>query len=335
MVHLKRDRGDDCIKGIGFMNEPEQMTDYDATLAGVYRSLGAQLRRRGVRDDVAVQAFDEAIFWTGEEAPVADGVGRLLHMADADIDVISLHDYHSIFGHQEDLQIPRAHGTILDYTIAKRLLPALEQTREGDSDGQVEPFVVGEFGTFAISRGDTEADDTRHEQRLHSAEGFIQLMNHGAKAVAFWVHNNNHHAYWRMLTFDENDRRHFVPQPENCYPLALAMKHIPSGSDIVHSQVEGCADADGHPRVFLTVAQKGGDITLLWVNDSEAAARVTISGLRAGRALHHHQVTEEIHGRLAFVAVTHAAADVETNLMPRSIEVLTTYTYGSETVDQD
>ena len=335
MVHLKRDKGYDCVKGISFMNEPEQMTDYHATLAEVYRSLGVQLRRHGVRDDVAIQAFDGAIFWTREEGGVPDGVARLLKMADAAIDIISLHDYHSIFEYQKDAQIPQAYGTILDYTVGKKLAPALKQIREADSDGQIEPFVVGEYGTFAIAPGDTEGDDTRYEQRLHSAEGFIQLMNHGAKAVAFWVYNNNHHAYWRMLTFDPNDPRHFVPQPENYYPLALAMKYIPNGSDIARSHVEGCVDEVGHQRVFLTAAKKGDDITLLWVNDSETPARISVSGLPNGRTFRHHRVTEAVHDRIAFVGEAPGGDDLAVELMPRSIEVLTTYTYGAETVDAE
>ena len=167
---------------------------------------------------------------------------------------------------------------------------------------------------------------------MHSALALVQLLNHGAKAVAYWVYNNNHHAYWRMLTFDPDNRRHFVPQPANYYPLALAMKYIVNGSDIVNSRVEGCNDADGHPRVFLTVARKGDDITLLWVNDSESPARVEVTGLPAGRALRHHRVTATAHDRIAFVGET-PSTDITVDLMPRSIEVLTTYTYGSETVD--
>ena len=129
IVHLKRDKGYDCVKGISFFNEPEQMTDYHDTLASVYRSLGAQLRRHGVRDDAAIQAFDGAIFWTSEEGYVADGVSRLLGMADADIDIISLHDYHSIFEYQKGAQIDQAYGTILDYTIGKKLRSAPPSSR--------------------------------------------------------------------------------------------------------------------------------------------------------------------------------------------------------------
>lgn len=335
MVHLKRNKGYHCVKGISFMNEPEQMTDYCATLARVYKSLGAQLRRHGVRDDVSIQSFDGAIFWTREEGSVSNGVARLLRVADADIDIISVHDYHSIFEYQKKAGLPEAHGTILDNAVGKILSPALEQIREADSDRQIEPVVFGEFGTCALTRGDTRVDpanDTRYEQRLCCAESLIQLLNHGAKAVAFWVYNNNHHAYWRMLTFDPADRRHFVPEPANFYPLALAMKYIVSGSDIVSSRVDGCVDAQGHPRVFLAAARKANDITLLWVNDSDSPARVEVAGLPAGKPLRHHRVTATTHDRIVFVG-ERAANEATVNLMPRSIEVLTTYTYGSERVD--
>lgn len=335
MVHLKRDKGYDCVKGISFMNEPEQMTDYHNTLAGVYRSLGAHLRRHGVRDKVGIQAFDGAIFWNREQGGAPDGVARLLHMADADVDIISLHDYHSVFEYRKGQKLPKAYGTILDYTIGKKLLPALVQIRAADSDGQIEPFVVGELGSFALTKSDATvdaaSDDTRYEQRLHSAEALIQLLNHGAKAVAFWVYNNNHHAFWRMLTFDPENRRHFIPEPANYYPLALAMKYIVSGSDVVHSRIEGCTDHNGHPRVFLTVVRKENHLTLLWVNDSEYPARVAVAGLPAGQALRHHRVTAAIHDRITFVG-ERIPGDLTLNLMPRSIEVLTTYAYGSETV---
>ncbi len=102
MYHLKHDKKYKCVHGISVWNEPEQMANYYGTLAGIYNSLGDQLKRLGIRDEVKIQAFDGAINWNRENGHQPDQVSRLLKLAGDNIDIISFHDYNSCFEYMKD-----------------------------------------------------------------------------------------------------------------------------------------------------------------------------------------------------------------------------------------
>ena len=319
------------MKGPSFWNEPEQFENYFTTLCSVYRSLGAQCERLGIRDEVKIQAFDGACFWTREEGGVPDGVDRMLKAADEHIDIVSIHDYNPTFDHADRDPKRQVHGHLGARTVNGLFGRALEQIHDADRDGAIEPLVAGELGTFDLLHSDTGS--AVFEQRLYCAEALARLLNHGVKAVAFWVYNNNHHKYWRMLTFDPQNRRHFVPEPVNYYPLALAMKYIQHGSNIVRSKVTGLRDADGHQRVFVTVAVNGSDVTLLWVNDSGRPANVAIRGVTSDKPFVRHEVTKDACDRIHRAGDLAVSDGVQITLPPLSITVLTTYGYGSERAD--
>jgi hypothetical protein len=179
--------------------------------------------------------------------------------------------------------------------------------------------------------GDAGAE-AKYLQRLHNAEGAAQALNNGAKAIAFWNYNTNYHKHWRMVTFDEKNPSHFVPDKTNYYPLALLMKYMKRGSDIVSTEVNGLRDENGVPRVFATTATLGKDVTILLVNDSESPATVKLKGVERKRRLHQHYVTNDSHDRINS-GETMASGATTITLLPQSITVLTTYSYGSETVD--
>jgi hypothetical protein len=311
-------------------NEPEHVDNYYETLSAVYNSLAAQLERHGIRDRVRIQAFDGALFWNRESGGVTDGVSRLLGLAGDSIDIVSFHDYNGKLDHQRDEVFPNVHGTISDYTIDRIVRPALEQARR--ADGTPLPVVAGEFGSFAYTGPEGDTSKAEYRQRLHNAAATAEIFNHGAKAVAYWIYNNNYHAYWRMLTFDRGTAEHFVPDPTNYYPLALVMKYIPRGSSIVATDLSGFTDGRGLRRVYMTAAVNGAETTLLWVNAAQMPAEVTVTGLDPGIRFRQWQVTAGTHDRILRLP-DWAGDSRQLELAPESITVLTTYTYGAETVD--
>lgn len=327
MVHLKSEKPYQCVKGISVFNEPEGLKDYLDTTSRWYLSLGEQLRRYGIRDQVLIQAFDGALFWTREEQAVPDGVARMLARADGAIDIISAHDYNAAPENMKGVKIPNVHGTLGDYSLKKIVEPALAQIASADTDGQIEPLVIGEFGAHAFSGGG-ETVPANYAQRMHSVEGLIQYLNHGAKAVAYWVFNNNYHEHWRVLDYAANDPLHRVPNPTNYYPLALACKYIQNGSDVVWSVVEGGADENGNQCVFMLAAEKDGEKTLLLLNSAEKATEITVNGVSDAKPFRKLWVAESRHDRITLdgKVTLDGAASVE--LRPRSITVLTTYGYG-------
>jgi hypothetical protein len=123
-----------------------------------------------------------------------------------------------------------------------------------------------------------------------------------------------------------------VPDKTNYYPLALLMKYIKRGSDIVSTEVNGLRDENGVPRVFATTATLDKDVTILLVNDSESPAMVKLKGVEGKQRLRRHYVTNDSHDRINS-GETMASVATTITLPPQSITVLTTYSYGSETVD--
>lgn len=324
--HLKIEKNYQCIQGLSFWNEPEQLENYEETLAGVYNSLGAQLRKLGIQDQIQIQGFDGAIFWNREKGSVPLQVASMMQKAGDNIDTLSFHDYYTGFEYMKGTS--GIHGTIQEFMIDKTLLPALAQGRE---DGKERPVIAGECGSFALSGG-TDHAPANYLQRLHSAEAAIQFFNNGGKAMGYWVYNNITHSHWSMLDFSKSYDFHFVPNSTNYYPLALTMKYLPRGSNIVKTEMQGLQDEKGNLRVHATAAVKDGQFTLLLVNDSPIAAKVNILGLPSSAKLRHHWVNAESHQRIHFDGILDPKQTGMLMLRPQSITVLTTYDYGTETV---
>jgi hypothetical protein len=80
-----------------------------------------------------------------------------------------------------------------------------------------------------------------------------------------------------MLSYATNDRNRIVPDEMNYYPSALIMKHLPGGTDIVYSELEGCEDDYKH--VWATAGVRpDGKSTILLVNDGNEPAKVSLKG---------------------------------------------------------
>ncbi|MCE5197997.1 MAG: hypothetical protein ABFD54_13870 [Armatimonadota bacterium] len=317
MYHLTNEKHYQCVKGISVYNEPEQLSNYYGTLSGIYNSLGEQLVRLGIRDKVKIIGLDGSVFWN-HEGSGDHSVAKLMKLAGQNIDIVSFHDYYSRPEYMKGLNIPLAHGTIRDSMVNSVMLPAIKESKR--------PFILGEVGTQVCDPGN-------YLYRLYVAEEAIQLFNNGGKAYGYWVFNNTHKDHpWHMLVMDPDNKRHFIPNKLIYYPMALMMKYIKNGSDIVNSHVTGCVDENNQPRVFLTTAIKGGDITLLLVNDSERPAKLKLDGINSTRKFRTLYVTPDACEKINIGEDVILNGHDTVSLKPLSITVLTTYRYGNETL---
>ncbi|MBE6903644.1 MAG: hypothetical protein E7480_03455 [Ruminococcaceae bacterium] len=328
MYHLKVEKGYNCVKGISFWNEPEGLIDYENVLASVYNSLGAQLRRLGIRDKVLIQAFDGATFWNNEKGWVDDQVSRLISKCGDNMDIISLHDYFSRMDYLKNTPDGITHGTLSDFQLPRLINPAVTQAK---ADGKDRIVVMGELGTFAFG-GNVETRDKNYKLQLHNAEAIISGLNNGVKAFGNWIYNLVYHKYYAMLDVGKNrfNEREFSPDDINYYPTSLYTKYIKSGSDVVKTSVSGLKDSNGQ-RVHCVTVKKGDDVTVLLVNDASRAASVKLQGLPS-KTFYHHYVyngkTDRIYPGINY----EPAKNNEIFLRPQSITVLTTYSYGTQTV---
>lgn len=326
MYHLKAEKKYDCVKGISFWNEPEGLNDYENVLTDVYNSLGAQLNRLGIRDKVLIQAYDGSVFWNNSKGWVDDQVSRMLPKCGNNMDIISIHDYFSRMDYLENEPDGITHGTLSNFQLPKLINPAVSQA---SADGKDRIVVMGELGTFAFG-GNVETHEKGFPLQLHNAEAIISGLDHGVKGFGNWIFNQPYHNYYSMLEVGKENYRDFTPDSVNYYPTALYTKYIQRGSDVVKATVSGLSDEKGQ-RVHCTAVKKGNDITVLLVNDASVGATVKLIGLPK-KTFRYHYVTNGKTDRIYPGISFDAAKSDEVSLRPQSITVLTTYTYGTQTV---
>lgn len=322
MYYLKVTKGYKCVKGFSVYNETENFDNYEATMIGVYNKCGAQLTRLGIRDKVLIQAFDGAMLWNKETGLGTAPVQRIIDQCGNNMDIFALHDYNSCI----DAAYPNgyiSHGSITSWLINTLVKPAVAIAGN-------RPVIVGELGTFSYL---AEHDASQKDYRLpvFNAEATTAIFNAGAKAVAYWTYNNYAHTYYTMLGFDSENKYKIIPDSTNYYPTALMMKYLPKESNIVKSTMAGCADSKAQ-RVFATVGVKSGNTTILLVNDSDKPAKVTIKGVNTSKKYYYQYVAEGKTDRIYPGGTLNLSSAGNIAIRPNSIVVLTTYTYGMQTV---
>jgi hypothetical protein len=144
--------------------------------------------------------------------------------------------------------------------------------------------IVSELGTFAFQNSaENESSQKDFRTRLFAAEAAIELFNCGAKGYGLWTYNCYLHNYYTMLDYDSKDRYRLIPDDVNYYPSALIMKYLPGGTDIVASEIEGCAD-EKYQHVWATVGVRPDTAsTILLVNDGDEPAQITLKGTEGAK----------------------------------------------------
>ncbi|MBR5797865.1 MAG: hypothetical protein IKY29_02820 [Clostridia bacterium] len=276
MYHLKVEKGYDCVKGISFYNEPEHLKGGQKTLVEVYTKMAEHMTRLGVRDDVLIQAYDGSVFWMAADNGNNNRVADMVKQCGNAMDIIG---YHCYLATLESGQ--RNEGVDIRGTVSTYMIPLVEQMIKQAGD---RPVIVSELGTFAFNNSaENESSPKDFRTRLFAAEAAIELFNCGAKGYGLWTYNCYLHNYYTMLEYDSADRYRLIPDDVNYYPSALIMKYLPGGTDIVASEIEGCAD-EKYQHVWATVGIRPDTAsTILLVNDGDEPAQITLKGAEGAK----------------------------------------------------
>jgi len=309
MYHLKVEKQYDCIKGFSFYNEPENLANCQQVLVEVYNTFGKHLSRLGIRENTKIQAFDGGVFWFASDGTVDDRITRMEPLCGENMDIISEHMYLSTTESARKIAGNDVRGKVSTYAI-KDLKKMVEQ-----ANGR--PVVWGEIGTFAFQDKSSESSSKNYLSRIFAAEAAIEGFNNGLAGYGLWIYNCYYHNYYTMLAYDPSNKYRIVPDEVNYWPSALIMSALPGGSDILASEVEGCATA--YPHVWACVGKKpGGKLSVLLVNDGGKAATLALEGF-GGRIFSCSYVTPDSCDRIS------QDKDVRSKIVlrPDSIVVLT------------
>jgi hypothetical protein len=285
MYHLKVEKGYDCVKGISFYNEPEQLKGGQKTLVDVYNKIAEHLTRLGVREDTMIQAYDGPVFWMAADNGNANRIKDMDKLCGDAMDIIGYHCYLATIESGQKNAGADVRGTVSTYMIpeVKKMI--------AQADGR--PVIVSEMGTFAFAKSaESETAQKDYRSRIFAAEAAIELFNAGAKGYGLWTYNCYLHNYYTMLSYSKSDANKMIPDEVNYYPSALVMKHLPGGTDIAATEMVGCEDGD-YPHVWATAGVRpDGTTAILLVNDGNEPTEVTLHGTQ-GKTYRYYFVDPE------------------------------------------
>lgn len=217
-----------------------------------------------------------------------DGIpGEITNWPDGDpnMDIIAFHDYWSVFDYDAANPDQNNQGTLRDRFLGRLLSMTLEQIRQYDIDGQIEPVFIGELGSKPYKH-----NPTSFEQSLFIMEGALRALQlDGVKAINKWSFNT--HYEWTMVSYPGFDWEmppmgsvHTVA--ESYVPFKLVASSLPRHADVVQTTVLGGIDASSGgqgwtisetQRLWATaVRTPAGELVLLVVNDSYQPKQVRL-----------------------------------------------------------
>lgn len=323
MYHLKVEKGYKCVKGFSVFNEPENISNYVSTLTTVYEKCAEHLERLGIRDKVLIQAYDGPILWSKENGFGTATLNNMLSDIGEHMDILSLHHYVSTI--DAGPVGGNIQGTISSRLIKDFVKPIIELA------GQ-KPLILSELGTFAYADpNDIERSAKTIKLPLFNAEAVTAILNAGVKGYGLWNYNCHLHEHFSMLKPKIDDLSVLIPDDVNFYPSSLIIKYFLSGTDIVESSVSGFT-INGQQRVFATVGCMDDESTILLVNDSDEPARMRIRGADGSKPYRMHYVCSGKTDRIYPGGEMQISDGTVIFLRPQSITVITTHTFGSQTV---
>ena len=122
MYHLKVEKGYDCIKGISFYNEPEQLKGGQKTLVDVYNKIAEHLTRLGVREDTLIQAYDGPVFWMAADNGNPNRITNMDKLCGDAMDIIAYHCYLSTIESGQKNEGADVRGTVSTYMIPEGIV---------------------------------------------------------------------------------------------------------------------------------------------------------------------------------------------------------------------
>jgi hypothetical protein len=198
------------------------------------------------------------------------------------IDIISIHDYWGVFDYDANNPSAYKSGTIKDWLLNGQIGNSLQQITDYDIDGQIEPIVLDEIGSFAYSG---ENEQPSYDNSLYIAEVLVRAFQlNGVRGLTRWAWNA--HAGYAAVSYpgcwyelEPLGVVHAVN--EHYYPYILLTRNVEKNSNVLLTTVNGGSDdTKGTETWPISVTQRvwasafispAETISLVVVNDSYKA----------------------------------------------------------------
>lgn len=299
VYHLRVEKGYDVVQYVAIWNEAgggtaESGAPYKSPSANypdshipLYKALHEHLIRLGIRDEVQVIGIESFFDYRYSGAPKdspnyflgsdSNIVKKIIQQADDYIDIVSIHDYWSLFDYE------RTPGKTIEERLIRSLIHGVtNQIRAADTNGKLQPLVLGELGNHTYSFGEMNEAPSPEEgmnATLFIAEAALRAFNEGVKGVQRWAWNIHpgHQAVSVANTWssvEPKDKTH--PVAYNYYPLALFSRSIPRGSDVIGFTHSGGLDRNLVRRVFAGGFRWDDGFSIIIINDDYKERKVSI-----------------------------------------------------------
>lgn len=338
VYHLRIEKGYDVVKYVAIWNEPGSFAytspsaNYPDSFMPLYKSLHEHLIDLGIREQVEVIGIEG--FFDYVESGATEGspnyfkgndpnlITRIIQQVDDYIDIVSIHDYWSVFDYE------RTPGKTVEERFINKLVKGVqEDIKKADTNGKVQPLVIGELGCHAYGSGEKEAETSEigFTASLFIAEAALRGFNAGAKGIQRWSWNL-HPGYqavsvantWSAI--EPKDETHAVDH--NYYPLALLSWSIPNGADVLGISDHGGVDRNGIRRVFAGAFRWEDGFSFIVINDDyvERTVRLDVGkDMQLNKYFVSENMLDDFNNGGKFVGPS-----ITDTLEPRSITVYTT-----------
>jgi hypothetical protein len=276
VAHMRNERGLTNLRYVCLMNEPDNDPTRPVTAAEfvhLTRRLDAELRRRGVRDEVTLLTADESSSGSMESSlwlrsVLAEGMRRA--------DAVSVHTYRQEY-------VPG-------------LVPWLAARREeidASAHGRGKPLLITEFGVMRPDAGTFDCpQNEEYGYGLFLADFGITAASNGASAALMWCLFDTYYTdelcqHWGLWRHGEEG---WAPRP-GFYAWSLVTRYTRAGSRV--ARVVGSPAASDVRAVAFRAP--GGEVSVLLVNRYARDLRVTLD-LGLSRAA---RVTRYVYSREA------------------------------------
>ncbi len=202
------------------------------------------------------------------------------------------------------------------------------------------PLFLSELGTMAFGWRNSDPNPGSYPAGLKDAELVVRALNVGVDAFNRWsfINRGDLDGQWQLIDTWDRDRKklldRFTPHPNSYYLYGLITRFTAKHSAILACRVEGGRQQD-RQRVFAAALRSpDGNLTILVVNDAEAAwdATLSVRGLADAQSINRYRMTRDQQNRRDVVVeptATLAFSDSNTALRdciaPFCLTVYTTY----------
>ncbi len=195
--------------------------------------------------------------------------------ADPYIDIISVHDYWSVFDYDKNNPSGENQGTIQDRLIPLMIQGVMDQIVQYDTDGRIEPLFINEIGGKVYCQGEDHPAQYCH--MLYIVECLVRGLERGLKGGSVWAWNM--HTGYAAVSYPgcwwEVEPKGVVhPIHENYFPYTLLTRTVKRGSNMIFTEVQGGQDDSRGPETWPVVKTQRVWSTALVTPDNKLAVIV-------------------------------------------------------------